>query len=411
MSPRILILNNYSSANRGDAAILDGLITTINQSLDNPKITVLSSFPKILRKYHPYTSFESLINSDKVTQNNFYFYLLLMVYLTIWAVLNRYLKIQLPNFSKSQQLKLYKNSDLIISVGGGYINDNYKPGVVTRLFEFYFAKLLGKRVVLWGHSIGPFKGFNYRIFTNWVLNKVDIIATRDQRSNLELNKLGVKKPKILQTFDSAFALNTKRWKQGSLQRFAPSGRFISISVRYWPFHKNKYAVHRNYIMEMIKLCDWLIAEGFQLVFVSTTPLEHHIGDTGVAKEIICGLKDSSKAIVVDEIGYTYKDLINFYSKAFLNIGTRMHSTILASLAGTPSLAISYEFKSKGLFSVLELSEFVVEQQGFSYEELKPKVIKLIRDREKIKALLLLKCEFFSQVIQDDFEKRVVPLLT
>ena len=410
MSPRILILNNYSSANRGDAAILDGLINTINQSIDNPKITVLSSFPKIIRKYHPYTSFESLINSDKVKSGNFYIYLLLMVYLSIWAVLERYLKIQLPNFSKSKQLSLYKNSDLIISVGGGYINDNYKPGVATRLFEFYFAKLLGKKVVLWGHSIGPFRSFNYRIFTSWVLNKVDVIATRDKRSLLELNKLGVKGPEIFQTYDSAFALNAKKWKQGDLQRFTPHGRFISISVRYWPFHKNESEVHHNYITEMIKLCDWLITENFQVVFVSTSPLEHHLGDVEVAKAIIRGLKDNSKAVTVDEVGYTYKDLIELYSKAFINIGTRMHSTILAALAGTPSLAISYEFKSKELFSMLELSEFVVEQQGISYEELKPKVIKLMRNREKIKALLSLKCKFFSQAIQNNFEKRVSKML-
>lgn len=410
MSPKILILNNYSSANRGDAAILDGLITTINQSIDNPKITVLSSFPKILRKYHPYISFESLINSDKVKPGNFYFYLLLMVYLSIWAVLDKYLKIQLPNFTKSKQLSLYKNSDLIVSVGGGYINDNYKPGVVTRLFEFYFAKLLGKKVVLWGHSIGPFRSFTYRLFTSWVLNKVNVIATRDKRSLLELNKLGVKRPEIFQTFDSAFALKAKKWARGSLQRFTPSGKFISISVRFWPFHKNESEVHHNYIMEMKKLCDWLITKGFQIVFVSTTPLEHHIGDVEVAKEVIRGLKYRSKAIVVDEKGYTYEDLINLYSKAFLNIGTRMHSTILAALAGTPSLAISYEFKSKELFSMLELSEFVVEQQGISYEELKTRVVKLMREREKIKALLCLKCEFFSQVIQNDFDKKVSPLL-
>ena len=410
MSPKILITNNYSSANRGDAAILDGLVSIISSSVTRAEIVVLSSSPLVLRKYHRYKTFESLINSGKVKRHNFHLYLFWMIYLVLWGFFYRIFEIQLPKFSKSKQIDLYKNSDLVISVGGGYINDNYRPGVITRLFEFYFAKLLSRKVILWSHSIGPFNHSTYKFLARFFLNKVDLIATRDKRSLQELKKLGIQGPHIIQTFDSAFALSNKIKSDDRLQKLVPNRRFVSISVRFWPFYENKEYVYRNYIKQMAHFCDWLIRGGFVLVFVSTTPKEHHIDDVKVSEEIKAGIINKNKALIIREVGYNNKDLINLYRRAYINIGTRMHSTILAALAGTPSLAIAYEFKSKELFSMLGLKEFVVEQERFSSEELKYKFSKLVKEREHVKKLLAKKCEIFARSAFNDFEINAVPMI-
>ena len=410
MSPKILITNNYSSANRGDAAILDGLVSIISNSVTHAEIVVLSSSPLVLRKYHIYKTFESLINSGKVKRHNFHLYLFWMIYLVLWGFFYRIFKIQLPKFSKSKQIDLYKNSDLVISVGGGYINDNYRPGVMTRLFEFYFAKLLSRKVILWSHSIGPFNHSAYKFLARFFLSRVDLIATRDKRSLQELKQLDIQGPRIIQTFDSAFALSNKINSSDKLQKFVPNRQFISISVRFWPFYENKEYVYRNYIKQMARFCDWLIRRGFMLVFVSTTPKEHHIDDVKVAEEIKAGIINKNKALIVREVGYNNRDLINLYRRAYINIGTRMHSTILAALAGTPSLAIAYEFKSQELFSMLGLKEFVVEQERFSSEELKYKFSKLVKERLHIKKLLAKKCEIFALSVVNDFEINAVPMI-
>ncbi len=410
MSHKILIINNYSSANRGDAAILDGLVSIISNSVARAEIVVLSSSPLVLRKYHIYKTFESLINSGKVKRHNFHLYLFWMIYLVLWSLFYRIFKIQLPKFSKSKQIDLYKNSDLVISVGGGYINDNYKPGVITRLFEFYFAKLLSRKVILWSHSIGPFNHSAYKFLARFFLSRVDLIATRDNRSIQELKQLDIQGPHILQTFDSAFALSNKINSDDKLQKFVPNRQFISISVRFWPFYENKEYVYRNYIKQMVHFCDWLIGEGFMLVFVSTTPKERHIDDVRVAEEIKAGIINKNKALIIREVGYNNRDLIDFYRRAYINIGTRMHSTILAALAGTPSLAIAYEFKSQELFSMLGIKEFVVEQERFSSEELKYKFSKLVKERLHIKKLLAKKCEIFALSVVNDFEINAVPMI-
>ena len=410
MSHKILIINNYSSANRGDAAILDGLVSIISNSVARAEIVVLSSSPLVLQKYHRYKTFESLINSGKVKRHNFHLYLFWMIYLVLWSLFYRIFKIQLPKFSKSKQIDLYKNSDLVISVGGGYINDNYKPGVITRLFEFYFAKLLSRKVILWSHSIGPFNHSAYKFLARFFLSRVDLIATRDNRSIQELKQLDIQGPHILQTFDSAFALSNKINSDDKLQKFVPNRQFISISVRFWPFYENKEYVYRNYIKQMVHFCDWLIGEGFMLVFVSTTPKERHIDDVRVAEEIKAGIINKNKALIIREVGYNNRDLIDFYRRAYINIGTRMHSTILAALAGTPSLAIAYEFKSQELFSMLGIKEFVVEQERFSSEELKYKFSKLVKERLHIKKLLAKKCEIFALSVVNDFEINAVPMI-
>lgn len=406
MLHKILITNNYSSSNRGDAAILDGLIKLIENNFENLEITVLSSTPEDSKKYHSVNFYESLLNSGKVKRSNIHVYFLYMIYLVVWAFLYRYLKIELPKFSKTTQIDLYKNSDLIISVGGGYLNDFYRPGIITRLFEFWFAKLLKKKVVLWAHSIGPFEIKIYRLSAKYFLNKVDLIATRDKKSVEELEKLGVNKPKIIQTYDSAFALSGTIESDNGLNSFLPKERFISISVRYWSYYKDKEEVYRNYVNQIAKLCDWFIHEGFKVIFVSTSPGEHHIGDYDVAIEIKKKIKLKENVTIISETGYNLKDLVGLYERSYLNIGTRMHSTILSALVGTPSLAISYEFKSKELFALFDMNQFVLDQEDFSFLKLKERVINLIEVREEVSNKLNKKVRYFSEKTNEDFSREI-----
>jgi polysaccharide pyruvyl transferase WcaK-like protein len=50
----------------------------------------------------------------------------------------------------------------MLHVGGATLNDNYRPAIAGRLLLLWIAAILGKRVIIYNQSIGPFNSFLYR---------------------------------------------------------------------------------------------------------------------------------------------------------------------------------------------------------------------------------------------------------
>ena len=81
------------------------------------------------------------------------------------------------------------------------INDNFRKTLPLYLFEFWLAKKLGCRVVIFPQSIGPLRRRWTRVLTSWVLNQCDIVTARDDVSLDELKALKVCPKKIYQSPD------------------------------------------------------------------------------------------------------------------------------------------------------------------------------------------------------------------
>lgn len=389
---RVLITDYHCASNRGDAAILEGVITSLRKHFPSVEVTVLTAYPEAAQIINRVNSVKQKMvpfRWGNVGKN------IAALYLLLGAWLFRQ-KINVPGMKmlvRQLSLESYLNANFVISTGGSFLNDFYAPSNLGRFWGLYFARLLGKPVVIYAQSIGPLNKLFYRQVARFILNRVSLITLRDKKSKQVLNELDVVKPPIHVTSDAAFAIDLDSKKGLRTERLekppliSTKHLAVSISVRKW-FHYEDPRGHENYLDVIAKTADWLISkQKAQVVFASTcTGLAgYHHDDRISAREVISRMKyatDRNPTILYGE--YSPYELAHFYGKMDLHIGTRMHSNLLAILAGTPIVAIKYEFKTAGLMGLFGLGEFVEDINGITGDSLIRLIEKALQQRSYIK---------------------------
>lgn len=392
MKLKILIVDHHSSSNRGDAAILYSITTALKQYFSTPEIVVMADFPESLAILDDIEAYKQTMVPFrwKNLKKNF-----AGLYLLLAGVLIKR-NIFLPGIRfliKRLSLEHYIDADIVVSTGGGFLNDFYAPANLGRLWGMYFSKILGKKIFIFAQSIGPFDHFLHRVCVKFVLNKVDLITLRDQRSMEILNSIGINKPPVYVTADAAFSMEVNGVISkvvNKIKKIIDPENFdlrISISVRKWQHYKYTSG-HKNYIQSLASLADWLVLEKrAQIFFISTCTnfAGYHHDDRLVAEEIIDCMKCKTKRnplVLFDEV--VPQDLVEIYKFMDLHIGTRMHSNIFALLGGEPIVAIQYEFKTAELMETFELLDYSLDINTLGFRNLKTKVNGVIANQAKIR---------------------------
>ena len=387
---KIVITNLYSAANRGDAAIVKGMKNALSEYFPDSEFVVLSKHYKVAQEITGIESHPPLIRRLK------FFGYVRLVYLLAWAYF--YGKgIKLPTFGKGDRIKSYLEADLILSVGGGYLNDNYPVAMIRWLFEFYFGRLLGKKVVIYANSVGPFNRFWLRPIVRFVFNRLDLITLRDPQSKDALDAIGVVSSRIHITADAAWCMKTLSREEGLrlLKKEIPDLGYaslrISISVRHWEFYSEDSSdAHERYIMAFAALVEHLVEErNADVLFLSTCTAigGYRHDDRAVAHEIIRNIRSSSKGRVIER-EYLPEELSSIYANMDLHIGTRMHSNILAMLSETPIAAIQYEPKTEGMMNSFGLSNWLINIEEINPRRLIEIVDKAIEKKDLIKSQIV-----------------------
>lgn len=389
---KILILGNYCSSNRGDAAILSGLVTLIRDNIHDAQITVSSFYPEVANQVHNLESIEPIITTGR-NFNKLWFIKKIILYL-LYA--NGVLRNRIAGFLSSREnevLQIYSQSDLIISAGGTYLNDNYKPTILGRLFELYLAKQFNKPVVLCGHSIGPFNHAWYKQAAKYVFNRMDLITLRDNKSASVLNEIGVSNTSVKITADTAFLINhiSREEAQILIKKEFPGYdsnlHLVSVSVREWSYYLSgaQKQSHKEYIIVMSQLCDFLIDNyDITIVFLSTCTNMGGYGydDRLTAHEVREQMKNKMKSSIIHS-ELTPEEIKGIYGLMELHVGTRMHSNIFALSMYTPVVAIAYEFKTIELMKDMQLDEYVVDIDHISLNTMIDKATKAWQTREML----------------------------
>jgi colanic acid/amylovoran biosynthesis protein len=382
---KILITNLYSAANRGDAAIVKGMTNALRDYFPNSEFMVLSKSPEVAKALTGIESYPPLIDRLK------FFGYLGLVYFLIWAYFYKR-SIKLPTFRREDRIKNYLDADLILSVGGGYLNDNYPVAMIRWLFEFYFGKLLGKKVIIYASSVGPFNKSWLKPFVRFVFDKLDLITLRDPKSQEALGAGGVNSSRIHVTADSAWCMEPIGREEGfQLLRGEVSDLSerlrVSISVRRWEFYSgNRMQAHNKYVTAVSALVDYLVKNRNADVFFLSTCTAfggYRHDDRQIAYKIIENI-ESLDGVKILNGEYLPEQLSAIYANMDLHVGTRMHSNILAMLSGTPVVAIQYEPKTKDMMDSFGLGDWVIDIEQIDSEGLIQMVDKGIENRDSVK---------------------------
>ena len=190
---RVLITNAYSARNRGDAAIILGMIESLRRTdaFQDAEIRISSADHPVDSGRYPVpvvSSFHSIKNgfSRNSSANLLYFLAVLLPMSLVWALAWRAGRLDLPLPSTVRGLlRTYADADVVVAAGGGYLYTTSaihgNVVLLTNVYAFFFAVLLGKPVCLYAQSIGPFAGSWQRWLVRRALSRV-ALGTAGARS-------------------------------------------------------------------------------------------------------------------------------------------------------------------------------------------------------------------------------------
>jgi colanic acid/amylovoran biosynthesis protein len=360
---RILITNYFSAANRGDAAILEGMLYGLRTTFPDASFVVHSSYPDLVPLVHGVEARYDLCKwmPRPISRAS-------AAYLTMWArAKRRGAELPVPHKALRESLHDYEKADIVVPKGGGYLHDYYDD-CEPRLLSLRVATILGKTVCLGAQSIGPLKERGMRRIARSVLKDVDLIIVRDSSSFEVLQDLKLNGPRIEQTADAAFAMPRKPDDYSSFPRWETTPdvngvddteRRLTLSVRHLPDLSREE--EERYIESFAALADWSEEDlDRRSLFLSTcTSLGgYHNDDRLFAARVAERCESAPEIASFDYDPYEIVNLIAGHS--ILHVGTRMHSNVLALMAGVPIVGIAYEPKIAGLAEALGVEDYVLD---------------------------------------------------
>jgi len=337
----ILISGYHGFKNSGDEALLFAILTTLRKIRPDLDVTVLSNTPEETARVYGVTS------------------------------ISRY------NFFKVR--KEMKASKMLLFGGGSLLQDVTSSKSILYYFAIIFlAQMCGMKTMLYANGVGPIQKKHSRYLAKRILNRVNLITLRDDKSDEELRSLGVNKPEIIITADPAFTIEAHASLSGryltNIAGVPKDTKLCIVSIREW-----KHSAP-NFCDELAKLLDDMIEHhGLYPLFV---PLQYP-ADLEISRQVI--EKMHHNAYVINR-ELSVPEMFSVLCEAQIIIGMRLHSLIYATTLEIPAMALVYDPKVSAFMESLNQPD-CVNVESFRYQEAKEILNRIINERELRKSQL------------------------
>lgn len=319
---------------------------------------------------------------------------------------------------RSDVIEQVKNSNLVIS----HSDENFKETasllplkphwlitwwsmLLSRTMDVMVARSLGKPVILFPNSVGPFRTWIGRFLAKLPLNSCDYLLIRDPISYNIVDKLGVKSSKLL-TYDTALLFEEPKPAITIIDSF--SKPTIGVSAGIYSSSLSKDDV-QNYIEAHAKALDDAIQKyGFFVLFIPHYISGFSNDDLDVSKRIMEKMKNKHQAKIIKTESVTeFKLLLNQMS---LVLSSKMHPAILAASAYVPVVCIVYDHKQTGFFQRLDMAQCTLDIGDVSYERLTSKITSTWEQKEALEKSLMHQIPRWQQNIREVIKKTVTTYL-
>ncbi len=322
----------------------------------------------------------------------------------------------------NHRLKTIVDADIIGDIkGGDSFSDLY--GFQRMVFETipnFIVIMLGKRIVLFPQTFGPYKNYISKIIAAYILKKSNCIMARDNKSMdvaLSLLKGSTHNRRVTLCPDVAFSLdvevprNIAVYPDNSI--FNTNG-IIGINVNGLLYNggytrNNMFKLSINYKDFILELTQKLL-NNFEanLILVPHTyaPPGSVESDNDACKKVYESLSKDFQRRVFHVIGeYNQSEIKNIIGECDFFIGSRMHACIAALSQGIPTIGIAYSRKFVGVFDTVGVASLVVDARSIEYEKAITKICKAYTRRqtfqieEKVKKAKIIQNQIFSSLIK------------
>ena len=332
-SIRIVISGWYGKFNAGDDAILDVFLKESLVRL-NCHVTVLSEAPqRIALSSRVHACYHVIVFS--------------------WGLLQKTL-----NGKLFRHLAELWHADLFVLGGGGLLRDNTNWRNLLRLLdEIWFAKLFGKKTMLYAIGVGPFKTRLGKWLIGLSVKQCDLITVRSEQCASLLRDIGVAPGRIHVVADPAFLLQPQVPRDPDLLRLFEGGKKVGFYptfalLRWWhdDAHLNRFAAALDALVE---------SEGVEIVAMPMSVQDDGFDDVMTARAIQAAMKHPEALQIYDK-RLSAAELKWATSQAVMNITVRLHAMIFSLSCDVPVIAVNYEPKVGHVFAEFGAPECMVE---------------------------------------------------
>jgi len=410
---KIVIAKDPFALNKGEVAMLEGIIKIFEIYFENPKFSMISKHPEI--DIARCDSKIDIINDVTVPASRIKFFRILSNLSSttqdaLSLILYKNFNLKTKRVVSEGRLSAYCQADLITMGHDDALAGIYGGGfpISYMIYAISIAKYLKIPVVIFAGSIGP-GPINQKIskrVLKILLNKTDLITLREELSYEYLKTIGVNKTQIYITADPAFLMPaaapervTDIMQIECINRINKPLIGISISqvIARWAFPEigtfdEKYL---NFINIMAQVVDFLTYELSAFVLFIPHVLGYtKLEDDRIAANDIYQLLGKKDCVKLIENEYTPQELKGLIGQLDLFIGARTHSVISAATMGTPFIAIEYEsHKTRGIIGkMLNCEELVYDVEFLDLNSLIAKINNAWGNRQKIEEELKSKVE-------------------
>lgn len=386
---RVIISHAYSTDNKGDAALLDVLVSDVKRQygsdchidiLTIDKISSGATFAGV--QLHEAFMYHAL-NHPKTRPGKLLYALAMMLYTLLWAWIYRLTgrSILLPA-AWQHVTDMYRQADLVVTVGGGYFRTNGSfvsfINLLLMLHPLQFTEIIKKPTCLYVMSVGPFYKNIERWLTARLFKRMQVILIREDTSLKLLRSMGVHE-NVQRSIDSGFLFTSTRKahlrKSLSLPR---SSMIVGVTARQW-LDSNAQAAYET---EMAAALDAIISTyRAHIVFIPQVTSVHNHDDDRTVSRSIAGRMEHEQEVHVMDGNYDHYDVKAMYDELDYIIGTRFHSVIFSLTSRVPAIAIEYEHKTSGIMKDLHLSQWTLKIEDVHRKKIETLFAALVHDRD------------------------------
>ena len=250
--------------------------------------------------------------------------------------------------------------DTLIFSGGGQLDDSWggPSGHPWALIKWtLLAKLRNARVLILSVGYGSLESWWSRRFVRLALSMADYRSYRDAGSRDLMRRAGFAGVDPVVP-DLAYS------RPSEYQRGPIGGSIRTVGIcpmaycdpRGWFKHDRR--AYESYLERLAQVAVWLIQTQRRLVFFVSGGADHRVADEVIAR-VSSRVAPSQHAQMRLAPVVTVDGFLEQAAAVDVVVGSRLHALLLSHLAGTPTIAISYERKVDALMAEMEQDAYAL----------------------------------------------------
>ncbi|WP_371497933.1 polysaccharide pyruvyl transferase family protein [Kitasatospora sp. NBC_00374] len=389
---KVVVVNAFARGNRGDAALLSVALQQVQLAFPGAETRIAGfeqpgrwpTFDDVpnLGSIRRYVGDEDVSRPARIGRKLLALALALTAALPGGPAVVRRLAGLLPGEMRAE-VRALAEADLVLSLGGGYLNGKADfpsdLSIAFLLFPLWLAQRFGVPVVLAPQSYGPFPTGRQQRMMRAVVGASRRVVAREEISVARLAEAGVPDANLLRGVDSAFAFRSRSRRAWRTELGIPAdARLVLVTARQFLDPAGQAAYEEAMAAAVRHLVE---RHGCQVVLVPQVTCTFQADDDRIVNRRIAAAVDSPWLHVVDDEGIDHHDIFALYGTADLILGTRFHSVIFGLVAGVPCAAVEYDHKTRGIMADLGLEHWVVRMTEATPQSLTGLVDRLVAEEE------------------------------